>query len=189
MSQIQAVKSCVSTAQWEACLSTRQHVTLPGNTAHRIDVLADCHSTAFTKWTFRSSKPTNVRLKVTYSEAYELEPRRYPWLRTKDNRLDSINGRIVGPCDEVVLRVDGECTYEPFWFRTFRILRIDIACGPNDVDFVSLQATQTNYPMNVKATWNDGDAYSGRIMDISVRTMRNCMFDAYSDCPFYEQLS
>ena len=189
MSQIQAVKSCVSTAQWEACLSNRQPVTLPGNTAHRIDVLADCHSTAFTKWTFRSSKATNVRLKVTYSEAYELEPRRYPWLRTKDNRLDSINGRILGPCDEVVLRVDGECTYEPFWFRTFRILRIDIACGPNDVDFVSLQATQTNYPMNVKATWNDGDEYSGRIMDISVRTMRNCMFDAYSDCPFYEQLS
>jgi hypothetical protein len=174
---------------WEAALSKGTSVTLPGNTAHTVDILADCHSTAFTKWIFRSSTPTIVRLKVTYSEAYELEPRRYPWLRTKDNRLDSVNGRILGPCDEVTLRIDGECTYEPFWFRTFRLLRVEIACGPNDVDFVSLQATQTNYPMDVKATWEDGDEYSGRIMDISVRTMRNCMFDAYSDCPFYEQLS
>ena len=126
---------------------------------------------------------------MTYSEAYELEPRRYPWLRTKHNRLDSVNGKILGPYDEVILRVNGTSTYEPFWFRTFRILRVDIACGPVDVDLVSLETTQANYPLNVKAKWEDGDGYSQRIMDISIRTMRNCMFDAYSDCPFYEQLS
>lgn len=161
---------------------------LEPHSRHSLDLLADCHSTAFTKWTFRSLTPAQIRLKVTYSEGYEQEPRNYPWLRTKGDRLNAENGQILGPHDEIVLDIDGETAYEPFWFRTFRLLRVEISTQDQDVDFVSLQATQANYPLDVKAEWEDDDEYSGRIMDISIRTMRNCMFDAYSDCPFYEQL-
>lgn len=79
--------------------------------------------------------------------------------------------------------------YEPFWFRTFRLIRLEIAVGDEPVELVSFDATQVNYPLAVKASWEElGMINSKRIWDVSIRTMRNCMFDGYSDCPFYEQL-
>jgi hypothetical protein len=61
--------------------------------------------------------------------------------------------------------------------------------GPNPLQLRSLVATQTNYPMAVTAKWCEPQSDERRAMwDISVRTLRNCMFDGYSDCPFYEQL-
>lgn len=126
-------------------------------------------------------------MKVTYSEGYELEPRQYPWLRTKGDRLDAENGLLLGPHDEITLDISGEVVYEPFWFRTFRLLDIEITTdGP--VEMVSFTATLANYPMGVKASWKDDDQDSGKIWEMCIRTMRNCMFDEYSDCPFHEQL-
>lgn len=182
---VRSVHSSMPEAEWAATLSSQRPLTLSPS-SHIIDIQADCHSTAFTKWTFRAKEPTQIRLKVTYSEGYELEPRMYPWLRTKADRLQP--GLILGPYDEVVLDVDGETSWEPFWFRTFRLLRVEITCT-SPVDLISLEVTQTNYPLAIKASWKDDDEYSGPIFDTSIRTMRNCMLDAYSDCPFYEQLS
>ncbi|KAJ5308556.1 hypothetical protein N7476_009212 [Penicillium atrosanguineum] len=86
-------------------------------------------------------------------------------LTMRADRLDASVGHIVGPYDELTLDLPGSevVIYEPFWFL--------------------------NYPMAVKASWKEpGDAHSKQIWDVSIRTMRNCMFDGYSDCPFYEQL-
>ena len=169
--------------------SERKTVTLQSGKIS-VDIQATCHSTAYLRWTFRSESSARIKLKATYSEGYEREPRTYPWLRVKDNRLDS-SGLLLGPSDEVELQLSpGEATtYEPFWFRTFLLIRLDIEVEGGSVDFVSLDGWQTNYPLDVKAEWHDHtDPQGQEIFDVSVRTMRNCMVDAYSDCPFYEQL-
>jgi hypothetical protein len=169
--------------------SERKPVVCPDGKI-RIDIQATCHSTAYLRWTFRSSSPSRLRLKATYSEGYEREPRTYPWLRVKDDRLDS-SGLLLGPSDEVDLQLGADETacYEPFWFRTFLLIRLDIEVEGGPIEFVSLDGWQTNYPLGVKAEWYDNDDPQGNEMfDVSVRTMRNCMVDAYSDCPFYEQL-
>lgn len=130
-------------------------------------------------------------MKVTYSEGYELEPRSYPFFRTKKNRLDASNGHLLGPFDEVTLDIaaDKSTVYEPFWFRTFRLICLEIEVGTAPVTLESFEAKQTSYPLEVKANWQDhDDPQSQQIWDVSIRTLRNCMFDAYSDCPFYEQL-
>ena len=68
-------------------------------------------------------------------------------------------------------------------------MQVDITVGQEPVDVLSFEATQVNYPLAVKASWKEpGDEHSQRIWEVSIRTMRNCMFDGYSDCPFYEQL-
>lgn len=150
------------------------------------------HFTAFLQWTFRATaKRSQIRLKVTYSEGYELKPRNYPFFRTKANRLDAEKGHLIGPYDELILGLPhGQTvTYEPFWFRTFRFLRLEISVGPEPVRLLSFDAIQVNYPLAVKASWKEPeDKQSEQIWDVSIRTMRNCMFDGYSDCPFYEQL-
>ncbi|KIX08670.1 uncharacterized protein Z518_03327 [Rhinocladiella mackenziei CBS 650.93] len=188
---VRACQSVISIDDWTNFLSGTRSLTLPGDSSHTFELQAEVHSTAFLQWTFKAAKPSQIKLKVTYSEGYELEPRSYPFFRTKADRLDKKNSHIIGPFDEVTLDLPEmhTITYEPFWFRTFRLLRLEITVGPTPVELMSFKATQVNYPLAVKASWkNPGDAHSEKIWDVSIRTMRNCMFDGYSDCPFYEQL-
>ncbi|KAL4920604.1 hypothetical protein BDW62DRAFT_198903 [Aspergillus aurantiobrunneus] len=190
---VDTVRSCQSTVspdEWTAALATGKALLLSGNSSNTLELQADVHSTAFLRWTFLAAKASSVRLKVTYSEGYELDPRSYPFFRSKGDRLGA-NGHLIGPFDDVYLEIpdSSPLTYEPFWFRTFRLLRLEITVGPEAVTLTAFNATQVNYPLAVKATFdNPGDTESGRIWEVSIRTMRNCMFDGYSDCPFYEQL-
>ncbi|KAH8768513.1 hypothetical protein BGZ57DRAFT_987636 [Hyaloscypha finlandica] len=192
---VSTVRACQSTASindWTAHLAENRTIILPGGSSHALEVQAHVHSTAFLQWTFRATaKRSQIRLKVTYSEGYELEPRNYPFFRTKADRLDAEKGHLIGPYDELILDLPhGQTvTYEPFWFRTFRFLRLEISVGPEPVRLLSFDAIQVNYPLAVKASWKEPeDKQSEQIWDASIRTMRNCMFDGYSDCPFYEQL-
>ncbi|KAE9379664.1 glycoside hydrolase family 78 protein [Stipitochalara longipes BDJ] len=192
VSTVRACKSIAAINDWTACLAGTRPLSLPASSSHTLEVQADVHSTAFLKWTFKATtRQSQIRLKVTYSEGYELEPRNYPFFRTKADRLDAEIGHLIGPSDEVTLDLPHGQTviYEPFWFRTFRILRLEITVGPEPVELFPFEAVQVNYPLAVKASWNEpGDNHSEKIWDVSIRTMRNCMFDGYSDCPFYEQL-
>jgi hypothetical protein len=191
---VETVRSCESSLiadDWTAFLKGDHPLILPKGSSHILEIQADCHSTAFIKWAFRAAnKPSEIKLKATYSEGYELEPRSYPFFRSKADRLDAEGGHIIGPYDEVVLSVsDVESSYEPFWFRTFRLIRLEMTVGEEPVELKSFEATQVNYPMIVKASWKEaGYLQSQDIWDVSIRTMQNCMFDGYSDCPFYEQL-
>lgn len=184
--------SAVRAEEWTDFL-TQGHVnTLPAESSHTVELQADVHSTAFLRWVFRGVKGSSeIKLRVTYSEGYELEPRSYPYFRSKADRLDASKGVIIGPYDEVVLAIPDtkDVIYEPFWFRTFRVVRVEITIGSEPVELVRLDGTQVNYPLAVKASWeNPEDPSSKEIWDVSIRTLRNCMFDGYSDCPFYEQL-
>ncbi|KAF2166607.1 glycoside hydrolase family 78 protein [Zasmidium cellare ATCC 36951] len=164
---------------------------LDAGSTHSIDLQADVHSTAFVRWQFRSTAESSLHIKIIYSEGFELEPRSYPFFRSKGDRLQSENGHILGPFDEVdlIVKPGQDVNYQPFWFRTFRIIRIEIAVGPAPVELVSFTATQTNYSLQVKATWEQPHApETSQMWDVSIRTLQNCMFDGYSDCPFYEQL-
>lgn len=192
---VNIIKSCESEIplqKWTEFFSSGTAVALPHDSVHTLEVQADVHSTAFLGWTFRGLEANSeIRLRVTYSEGYELEPPDYPFFRRKADRLDASTGKIIGPHDDLVLVVaQGQTVnYEPFWFRTFRVLRVEITVGPGSVNLHSFKATQVNYPLAIKAHWKQpDDVHSERIWDVSIRTMRNCMFDGYSDCPFYEQL-
>ena len=189
---VKKFQSIVAVNQWTSCLAGVQPLFLLAGTSHTLEVQADVHSTTFLKWTFKATtNSSQIKLKVTYSEGYELEPRNYPFFRTKADRLDADNGHLIGPYDEVTLNISAGQTvsYEPFWFRTFRIVRLEFTVGPEPIELISFEAVQVNYPLAVKASWKEpGDKHSEKIWNVSVRTMRNCMFDGYSDCPFYEQL-
>lgn len=183
--------SSVPAEDWTRYLCCGKAVHLPEHSTHVLEIQAKTHSTAFLSWAFEAQHTTTINFKVTYSEGYELEPRNYPFFRTKKDRLDAKNGKIIGPFDLVDLEVpkDQRILYEPFWFRTFRLIRLEIATQKQRISLVAFNATQVNYPMAVKASWDEPENPAGRdIWDVSIRTMRNCMFDGYSDCPFYEQL-
>jgi len=190
---IRSCESAIDASEWAAFFAKSHALVLPAGSSHNLQLQADVHSTAFLRWSFKAVKhASKINMKVTYSEGYELEPRSYPFFRSKTDRLDASVGHIIGPYDEIVLNLpdNGETVvYEPFWFRTFRLLKIEIGIGPEPIEIPSFDATQVNYPLAVKASWKQpNDPQSEQIWNVSIRTMRNCMFDGYSDCPFYEQL-
>ncbi|KAI0483398.1 Six-hairpin glycosidase-like protein [Xylariaceae sp. FL0804] len=189
--RIRSLKSTVGEADWTAYFSHSRAIELTANSQHELELQADVHSTAFIMFRFDALEDTTVDISITYSEGYELEPRSYPYFRSKADRLDQSTGHIVGPFDTAHISVVGGTTvdYEPFWFRTFRLIKLKVLVGARPVRMTDFSATQTNYPMDVKAKWHEPhDSHSSSIWDVSVRTLRNCMFDGYSDCPFYEQL-
>lgn len=64
-----------------------------------------------------------------------------------------------------------------------------LVTGHHPVHIPCPEVCQVNYPLNIKTSWEEpGDAHSKEFWNVSIRSMRNCMFDGYSDCPFYEQL-
>lgn len=202
MNTIRKIDSTVSTDKWTSYLSGKSALVLPVASEHTLEIQADVHSTAFLHWNIRgvvdggntpATAVSQVHIKVMYSEGYEHEPRNYPFFRSKSDRLDAEHGYIIGPFDEVTLNLpeDGSIvTYEPFWFRTLRVMRFHVSVtGSVPVELVSFDAKQVNYPMGIKASWdNPNDKDSAAMWDVSIRTLRNCMFDGYVDCPFYEQL-
>ena len=100
----------------------------------------------------------------------------------KADRLDRTMG-ITGFTDLVT--VDGETVFEPFWFRTCRILGFEIE---GDVTLNTYSFTETGYPLEVPADCDFGNDTDNALWQISVNTLKRCMIESYEDCPFYEQL-
>ncbi|KAJ5290736.1 uncharacterized protein N7443_010989 [Penicillium atrosanguineum] len=173
LNNVRTCKGAIDADSWTAFFTEHQALPLSSSSTYTIEVQADVHSTAFLRWSFKAVK--------SHSQL-TMRPRSYPFFRSKADRLDASVGHIVGPYDELTLDLPGSevVIYEPFWFRTFRLLRIEII-----LRYYHLMLPK----LITQWLWKEpGDAHSKQIWDVSIRTMRTCMFDGYSDCPFYEQL-
>lgn len=185
---IRHADSALSVEEWERYLGGVGSITLSPNTKHRIEIEFAVHSTAFITLGAASVHTDSTHdLSLTYSECYEGEGRTKDAPRLKGDRTMREGQLLVGPSDTVHFR--GPIVYEPFWWRTFRFIVLQVSVGDDPLELNGFKARQCNYPLAVTAEWSEpGGTESALMWDISIRTMRNCMFDGYSDCPFYEQL-
>jgi len=117
-----------------------------------------------------------------------LESEAYVLPEGKGDRCDSIRGHLEGYTDLYTVAGLAREVYEPFWFRTFRFLRITIKTGDVPLRLLGLRYEETGYPLRNKTSVTTSDESLSKIWDISLRTLRRCMHDTYMDCPFYEQL-
>jgi alpha-L-rhamnosidase len=128
--------------------------------------------------------------RVMGSECYEAQDSS-EMLRKKGNREDTC-GKLIGEFD--VYHVAGNTdsrsveVYEPFWFRTFRYVRLEIEVGEEPLTLEYVAYRETGYPLEVKAQFQCSDEDLNTIWDLSVRTLKRCMHETYEDCPYYEQL-
>lgn len=110
----------------------------------------------------------------------------------KTDRLDADRGVLEGYTDEYCPAGNGDKEdpeeYEPFWFRTFRFVRLSITTGHAPLTIRDLYFEETGYPLDVKSSVQTSDSSLTDIWNISARTLRRCMHETYMDCPFYEQL-
>lgn len=126
---------------------------------------------------FKCTGKGNVR--ITYAECMSFIENG----GVKKRKRDDENGVIVGNYD--VLKVDGECVFEPFWMRVFRYIEVKTE---GNIQVESFDYIETGYPLNISDKYDFGNNKDNRLFDISVNTLKRCMHETYMDCPYYEQI-
>lgn len=123
---------------------------------------------------FRFAQGRGSRVKIVYFE-------KFVGGKTKDDP----SGSIEGITDTLLL--DGsDVTFEPFWYRTFRFVSVEISAAADTV--VCLPAfRKTGYPLKVESNLSSSEKWVGQVWELCVRTLENCMMETYMDCPYYEQ--
>jgi len=173
--------------EWEAMLAGRGGVTVPAHSREAVEIGAGELTTGYLS--LRMSGGSGGRVTILTSEGYVQrgdggEPEDPP---KKADRLDWENGVLHGFTD-TYFPGGGEEVYEPFWFRTFRFIRLEIVTGDEPLRISAFDYLETGYPLQVKTQVETSDESLRPVWDISLRTLRRCMHETYEDCPFYEQL-
>lgn len=112
---------------------------------------------------------------------------------TKKDRCDCETGVLVHTMTDTY-GVAGYGTaekpeeYEPFWFRTFRFIRLEIETVEEPLTLLGFGYRETGYPLEPVTEVTTSDESLRAIWEISLRTLRRCMHETYEDCPFFEQL-
>ncbi|WP_068609837.1 alpha-L-rhamnosidase-related protein [Paenibacillus swuensis] len=134
------------------------------------------------------------RVRMLSSECYESEPVEHG-KRNKGLRDSLQDTFLAGDGDEYIAAGCGSAAqgaaseiYEPFWFRTFRYIRLEIQTDEQPMTLLRFSYRETGYPLEVKALFNSSDERLAPLWRISLNTLQRCMHETYEDCPFYEQL-
>lgn len=183
-----------SQAEWERMLAGNGSVRIPAGSTKTMEINAGELTTGYLSLRIRGGEKADVR--ILTSESYvqrkneeENNPAKLP---CKKNRCDWENGYLHGFTDTYHVGGYGneERTedYEPFWFRTFRFIKITVTTGEEPLEIVGFDYKETGYPLEVKTWVRTSDASLEPVWDISLRTLKRCMHETYEDCPFYEQL-
>lgn len=113
----------------------------------------------------------------------------YSRKRVKGDRADSSPGRMLaGNSDHYRIAGWNHETYEPFWFRTFRFVRLSIEVGEEPLILNGLHYRETGYPLQEAAQFDVPDESLMAMWKVSLNTLKRCMHETYEDTPYYEQL-
>lgn len=178
---------------WQKLIKYREAITVAPNTQEIIEISAGEEQTGFLELALAGG--TNAKLSILCSEAYAYPPKEgegFMRMPQKGNRMDFVNGQLSGSEDTYSVGGYGTAEqpeeYEPFWFRTFRFVKLTVETGDEPLTITKLSYRETGYPLEVKTEVKTSDDTLAGVWDISERTLRRCMHETYEDCPFYEQL-
>ena len=183
------VNSAFSGQDWDKLLQEDQCLTIPPHSREIVELMADRNTTGYLVLALAGGAGSQVEL--LEAESYS-QPSVHPQGPCKADRLDWQNGALEGPADTYY--PDGYGTaeepevYEPFWFRTFRFIRLSVTTFQAPLTICQFTYRETGYPLEVKTHVTASDSTLDDIWKISENSLRACMQETYVDCPFYEQL-
>jgi hypothetical protein len=131
------------------------------------------------------------RITLLYAECYE-EETGDDVIRRKAVRDDMQEHVLRGGYDSYYPAGYGNSVqmeiYEPFWFRTFRYVRLEVHTGTEPLTICGFSYIETGYPLLHKGSFHCSDERYNQLWELSVRTLQRCMHETYEDTPYYEQL-
>lgn len=159
-----------------------QVLTVPPQSTKKMVFDAGRITTAYFRLRVRGGEGARVR--ITYAESYKMEGENgelHKGLR------DDPSGVIEGCADEYIASGQ-DAIYEPFLFRTFRFVEVQVTTQNAVAEVVLLPYIETTYPLKARAEISSKQRWMEDLWTISVNTLKHCMHDTYEDCPYYEQL-
>jgi hypothetical protein len=97
-------------------------------------------------------------------------------------------GTISGWSDVWEPAGGAEERFEPWHWRAFRYMGLEISTGAEPLTLRSVRHRFTAYPYRVTAQFGCSDPRLERIWTIALHTMRLCSHETFEDCPHYEQM-
>lgn len=90
-------------------------------------------------------------------------------------------------CADRLITRAGAQTWEPFEKRAFRYLQIDCRKAGDAIVVEEAGVRATTYPVEPRGKFECSDDALNRIWQTGAETVRLCMEDAYTDCPWRER--
>jgi alpha-L-rhamnosidase len=179
----------IDLVKWDKLISEGSTITIPANTTIVVDFDAGNLTTGFLS--LQCQKGGGARIKVLCAECYEKDNGKdrspFPEQRGKGDRTNSATGRLYGTEDVYTAGKSAQDhVFEPFWFRTFRYVQLQITTAEEDLVLTDFTFRETHYPLEITTNIKVSPELES-MWDISLRTLKNCMHETYEDCPFYEQ--
>jgi hypothetical protein len=148
----------------------------------------DRYATGFPELTFSGGAGREIR--IMYAEALG------EWVDEEGVRVwqkgairdDFTRYEPHGYRDTLILR-GGEYHWEPFYWRAFRFVQIEILPGDAAVSVRDVSYRLCVHPQQFAARFQSSDAQAREIFEVSVNTFRVGAHEIYDDSPYYEQLS
>ncbi|WP_308635494.1 alpha-L-rhamnosidase-related protein [Paenibacillus silvisoli] len=164
-------------------------VVPPGET-HWFELDAGSLSTGYLQLWLAGGSGAEVRLLCSECYEYPMEP---GGRRDKGVRDEWKEGKsLYGPVDVYTVAGVGEADrpeyYEPFWFRGFRFVRLEVTALSEPLTLIGFTYRDTGYPLEVTGHFACSDDSFRPLWDISLNTLARCMHETYEDTPYYEQM-
>lgn len=164
-------------------LLNKEEVELMPLSKYVVELNAGEITTGYFNLKVREGKGSKITIKYAESYYKELEGKGI----VKVIRDDEIRSKFVGH-EDIYYPSGRDEMYEPFWFRTFRFVRIEIEVGKERIYLQTPKYLETGYPIEVMTTVESSTEWINPLWNISLRTLKRCMHETYEDCPYYEQL-
>lgn len=188
-------------ADWAGLVRGSGQVVVPPRSAVKVVLDTGRLTTAYPQ--LGTSGGRGASLKLTYAEALRL-----PWstadakLLGRQQSLANLashfadesrgwtfdrRGTVTGWCD-VWEPAGGTEEFEPWHWRAFRYIGLEITTGEEPLVLRGLAFRFTAYPYDVRAQFDCSDPRLGKIWNVALHTMRLCSHETFEDCPHYEQM-
>ena len=162
----------------ETGLLQKGKIEIPPHTA--LEAVLDAGQVKVTHPAFRVDGGDGAKMEITYFEKFQKDGENF-------RRDDWKHGEIIGVKDQVTLN-GREITYEPFFVRTFRFIRIRVATGDQGATLHAPTFRRTGYPLTEDSEISSSASWVRNLWRMCAETLQNCMLSTYMDCPYYEQL-
>jgi len=153
-------------------------LTIPPGTSISFVVDAGKLTTGYPMISLHGGEGSSIKL--TYSESWYINGKKVPIHIPQ-------NGHIVGYYDRYIC-ASGKQYYEPFHWRTFRYILVEIETGQQELVINRFSYRFTGYPYKELASFESSDNQYTKIWDMAWRTVKLCSHETYEDCPYYEQM-